>query len=365
MSFTDLKRREIKKYLLRKIDEDDPDLIMKVKDAFCISHTSVGRYITSELDNRAVIRSDKARCGYVLRNQNKAFNYDINDMDEYEDGIIYRDLIPLLPEEGPAKKIWRYVLPEIFNNAIEHSKGERVKVRTQINELYSKIAICDDGIGIFENIVEAMRSYGYENPRYDDAITELYKGKFTSCPERHTGEGIFFSMRLLDKLAIVSDGVIARYGYEDELSVIRSHLLAYALKLTKKGTVVVMQLENETLRDSRGVFNTYADIEDGFYKTRIPILEACLDRDPVARSQARRIYARLENFREIEFDFARVDMMGQGFADELFRVFQNKHPEVVLTPVNMNADVHRMYLYTINNKITAPRFDQTDQGTAT
>ena len=64
MSFTDLKRREIKKYLLRKIDEDDPDLIMKVKDAFCISHTSVGRYITSELDNRAVIRSDKARCGY-------------------------------------------------------------------------------------------------------------------------------------------------------------------------------------------------------------------------------------------------------------------------------------------------------------
>ena len=117
-----------------------------------------------------------------------------------------------------------------------------------------------------------------------------------------------------------------------------------------------MQLENETLRDSREVFNTYADIEDGFYKTRIPILEACLDRDPVARSQARRIYARLENFREIEFDFARVDMMGQGFADEVFRVYANMHPGVTLKPVNMNAEVQRMYQYTINNKVEVPKY---------
>ena len=118
-----------------------------------------------------------------------------------------------------------------------------------------------------------------------------------------------------------------------------------------------MELENETLRDSEQVFKTYSDPDDGFFRTRIPMLEACLDRDPVARSQARRICARLENFREVELDFSRTEIMGQGFADELFRVFQNKHPEVTLTPVNMNSAVQRMYLCTIHNKVTVPKYE--------
>lgn len=232
----------------------------------------------------------------------------------------------------------------------------KLTVKIEVNALYTKAILCDDGIGIFCNIVEAMRTYGFNNPRYEDAVVELYKGKFTSCPERHTGEGIFFSMRLLDKLAIVSDGVIARYGFEEDMSFIRSHLLAYALKLSRKGTVVVMQLDNDTLRDTEDVFKTYTDIDEGFYKTRIPVFEACLDRDPVARSQARRICARLENFKEAELDFAKIEIMGQGFADEMFRVFHNKHPEVTLTPVNMNSEVMRMYQYTLHNKVTVPDY---------
>ena len=34
--------------------------------------------------------------------------------------------------------------------------------------------------------------------------------------------------------------------------------------------------------------------------------------------------------------------MGQGFADEVFRVFQNMHPEIKLTVVNANAAVEGM-----------------------
>ena len=43
--------------------------------------------------------------------------------------------------------------------------------------------------------------------------------------------------------------------------------------------------------------------------------------------------------------------MGQGFADEMFRVFHNEHPEIILTPTNMTADVNNMYLCTIHNKV--------------
>jgi hypothetical protein len=37
-----------------------------------------------------------------------------------------------------------------------------------------------------------------------------------------------------------------------------------------------------------------------------------------------------------------VDAVGQGFADELFRVFAGQHPQVQLCPRNMNARVAAM-----------------------
>lgn len=44
----------------------------------------------------------------------------------------------------------------------------------------------------------------------------------------------------------------------------------------------------------------------------------------------------------MEFDFLDVEFMGQGFADEVFRVFQNKYPDIKLVPVNANETVRRM-----------------------
>lgn len=355
MSFTDAKRREIKNYLLRKIDEDDPALISKVADAFGISATSVKRYLDSELEEGHIIKDAERGCGYGLYCEKHKFEYDIKKLSEDEDGAVYEDIIPLLKVNENAGRIWRYTLPEIFNNAIEHSRGSKVKVNAELNCLYSRICITDDGIGIFKNIIDTLKKSGYEEPKYSDAVMELYKGKFTSMPERHTGEGIFFTMRLMDRLAIVSDGTLLRSGYSEEASYIRSHLLAYAMKLTKKGTVVIMQLENDSRREARDIFSKYADVDEGFTVTKIPVFEACLDRDPVARSQARRLCSRLDSFKEAILDFDKVDIMGQGFADEVFRVYANQHPVVKLTPINMNEDVRRMYLYTINNKVEAIR----------
>ena len=356
MSFTDIKRREIKKYLLRKIDEDDATLISKVADAFGISATSVKRYLDAELREDHILRDVTHKCGYSLTEVRKDFSYDIKKLGEDEDGAIYEDILPLLKINENAGRIWRYSLPEMFNNAIEHSCGSKVKAGVELNCLYSRICIADNGIGIFRNVMETMKKYGYNDPGLGDAVAELYKGKFTSMPERHTGEGIFFTMRLLDKLAIVSDGTLIRSGYSEEASYIRSHLLAYAMKYSKQGTVVIMQLENDTARISGEVFNTYADVDDGFMVTRIPVFEACLDRDPVARSQARRICARFDSFREAILDFEKVDIMGQGFADEVFRVYANLHPTVTIRPMNMNAEVQRMYQYTISNRVEAPKY---------
>jgi len=62
----------------------------------------------------------------------------------------------------------------------------------------------------------------------------------------------------------------------------------------------------------------------------------------ISRSQARRILTDLEKFKVIYFDFYRVDLIGQAFADEIFRVFHNRFPEIRLEPENMNEVVKFM-----------------------
>lgn len=86
----------------------------------------------------------------------------------------------------------------------------------------------------------------------------------------------------------------------------------------------------------------YSTIEDGFVKTTIPIKEVCQEGEPIARSQARKVLYRLEQFKSVEFDFSEVDFMGQGFADEVFRVFQARHPELEIIPINASPDILRM-----------------------
>lgn len=81
---------------------------------------------------------------------------------------------------------------------------------------------------------------------------------------------------------------------------------------------------------------------------RIILKDECKYGDPVARSHARRILRKKDEFKEIIFDFKGIDFMGQGFADEIFRVFQNAHPDIILRPVNANKAVLGMIQHVIH-----------------
>ena len=52
----------------------------------------------------------------------------------------------------------------------------------------------DYGVGIFKKIQDY---FGYNS--IDDAINELFKGKITTDTDNHSGEGIFFTSRLMDQ----------------------------------------------------------------------------------------------------------------------------------------------------------------------
>lgn len=339
MSFQEEKRESIKRYMLEKIRLDDSEYIAKTMENFSVSVTTVKRYIKECLENHILVEAKERNTGYELHSTSAAFSYSLEEKLD-EDEIYYEDVRGLLDDVSKeAKTIWAYCFTEMMNNAIEHSRGKKIQLVIRRDYLYTEINIMDDGIGIFKNLQQYIKDTLKEDVSYSGVLAELYKGKFTSKPENHSGEGIFFTSKVLNAFTIWSEDVVYFQGCIEKEKWITSHLLAYASKIQNIGTMVIMKLENQTTRSIKEVFDLYAPIDEGLIRTRIPIAQVCSYGEPIARSQARRILYRLETFKQIEFDFTDVEFMGQGFADEIFRVFQNQYPDIELIPIHANETV--------------------------
>ena len=66
------------------------------------------------------------------------------------------------------------------------------------------------------------------------------------------------------------------------------------------------------------------------------------DENLVSRSQAKRLLQRVEKFRHVVLDFSGVGGIGQAFADEIFRVFANTHPDIELLHLHAVPEVQQM-----------------------
>ncbi|MDQ6717842.1 MAG: DUF4325 domain-containing protein [Gemmatimonadota bacterium] len=251
-----------------------------------------------------------------------------------EEDLIWRDLVRpkvALAATPSALAICEYGFTEILNNAIDHSGASTARVLIQVSPVHIRLSIHDEGIGIFKKIAVAL---SLEDEHL--AILELAKGKLTTDPARHSGEGIFFTSRAMDTFDILSGKL--RFVHS-----IRGYDFLVDDSSDIAGTYVEMNLDSRSTRNLREVFDEYADTEGGFTKTIVPVeLAKYGDENLISRSQAKRILSRLERFRQVIFDFKNVNSIGQGFADELFRVFAQNHPAIKLLHTNTNSDVARM-----------------------
>ena len=78
-------------------------------------------------------------------------------------------------------------------------------------------------------------------------------------------------------------------------------------------------------------------------ETLVDIKDVLESDEAMSRGEAKQFCTQIEGAARIILDFSGVAFMGQGFADQLFRVFHEAHPEIELIPQNMNEDVQRMY----------------------
>ena len=227
--------------------------------------------------------------------------------------------------------IFNYAFSEMLNNAIEHSKSKLINVEVENDKENLKFIVRDFGIGIFKNVMQKRHlASEYE------AIQDLLKGKTTTQPQSHSGEGIFFTSKVGDIFILESFGLRLRI---DNLI---KDIFVEEIKPVK-GTKVSFQLSLISKRHLNDIFKEYTNPTSyAFDKTEIHIKLYTMGTIYVSRSQARRVLTNLDKFKSIVLDFDQVPTIGQAFADEIFRVFATKHQEIQITPINMNEAVDFM-----------------------
>ncbi|MGM0442163.1 MAG: STAS-like domain-containing protein [Elusimicrobiota bacterium] len=229
--------------------------------------------------------------------------------------------------------ILRYTFTEILNNAIEHSRSEYANISMKVSHYDISFCIDDWGIGIYENI---RKKFNLKNER--DALRELIKGKTTTDKERHTGEGLFFTSKIADKVSIKSHRLeIIFNNLENEVYVNKIQF--------NKGTKVEFTIKKYSKKKLEELFEKFSGEEFNYNFSRTSVNVKLFSEDNhtfISRSEARRLLYNLDKYEEIILDFSGIKKVGQGFMDEIFRVFKNQNPEISIKPKNTCEAVKAM-----------------------
>ena len=124
---------------------------------------------------------------------------------DLREDVVWRELATDLQDSlgTAARSIVSYAFTEMLNNAMDHSDGTSVHVSAWVGKFESRFEVTDNGRGALSHIKDV---FGLED--LYDALGELTKGKTTTDPERHTGEGIFFTSKAVDIFSLENEGIV-------------------------------------------------------------------------------------------------------------------------------------------------------------
>jgi anti-sigma regulatory factor (Ser/Thr protein kinase) len=228
-----------------------------------------------------------------------------------------------------AEAVLGYSVSEMVNNVIDHSGSDILVTRVSRDSDDVVVVVEDVGIGVFERIRMAKNL-----PDALSALEQLSKGKLTTDPEHHTGEGIFFTSKMVDRFTIRANGI--EWTVDNAVS-------DFAVGVSGQivGSQVVLRHAADSDTRIEDVFGEYTT-DFSFDTTQVVVRLFERGEVFVSRSEARRIATGLDVFARVIVDFRGVLRVGQGFVDELFRVWASQHPSTRLEPVVMNEAVSFM-----------------------
>ncbi len=255
----------------------------------------------------------------ILKNKNLLEDAVLDEI-KRSSGIFFK-----LPQN--IARVLDYSFTEILNNAIEHSRSKTIEIFMKREHADIRFDVIDRGVGIFNNIMQKKK---LKNEL--EAIQDLTKGKQTTVPKEHTGEGIFFTSKVADVLTFQSS--IKKLIFHNILGDI------FIRDIKKvKGTKVTFVIRLNSKNNLTKVFKEYSNKSFEFSRTKVVIKLYKIDTEYISRSQARRVLSGLEKFKEIILDFKSVDTVGQAFTDEVFRVWRTHYPSIRIKYENANKNI--------------------------
>ena len=190
MSGTRERGRAIRCFILGQVDSNPDAIAQLTATGFGISRQAVNKHL------RRLVREGLLTAEGTTRNRRYALavlheeSIRIPLTSTTAEDRVWREKIAPLLSDLPhrAKEIWQYGFTEMMNNAIDHSSGTIVYVSVERTALSVRMYLRDNGEGIFRKI---QRELNLLDERH--SVLELAKGKLTTDPDHHTGEGIFFT----------------------------------------------------------------------------------------------------------------------------------------------------------------------------
>lgn len=330
----DINPNKVEEFILSKVEHHSSNIVPLVAEQFGFSRQRAHEYVTREVKKGKIIKIGRTRYTryFLVGGKHIEFNL-IIEAGLAEDRVWSNYVRPMVSKyPNNIQKICAYGFTEIFNNAIDHSSGTTIYTDVEIADNNINITIVDNGIGIFRKIQKALN---LESMR--ESILHLSKGKFTTDPSKHTGEGIFFTSRMCDSFSILSEDMF--YTFKD-----RDWFLSSEKRENfGQGTWIKMVVALDSNKDLKEIMDQFSNQEIGFGKTIVAVALSADPNDPhVSRSQAKRLLMGLEKFKQVVLDFKGVESVGQAFVDEVFRVFKNEHPQIDIQYFNANNEVDSM-----------------------
>ena len=336
MSRVRLRGEEIRSFILDHVETHPTDISKVAADHFGITRQAINKHL-QRLTHEGALKeggNTRSRTYQLASLVQWAADYEVTP--ELEEHVVWQQDVSKVLGEQPENvmDIWQYGFTEMFNNARDHANATKISVLIQRTAKATEMAVIDNGVGIFKKIQLALNLLDERH-----AVFELAKGKLTTDPERHSGEGVFFTSRMFDSFDIVSAGVYFSHEFGNDWDWVSERIDPENAR-----TAVWLKLNNHTSRTMKKIFDQYTSGEDvAFTKTVVPVRLAQYGNDKlISRSQAKRVVARVELFKTVLFDFANVPTIGQAFADEIFRVFAQGHPDISIVPIRANSEVKRM-----------------------
>ena len=341
----------IRRFLLDHIPDHPRDAVALATQEFNVDRTTVYRHIRKLMAEKAIIQTgNTSGARYYLKSAlNKQVSLDVlPKMEEVHVWMDYLNLTLSLLSEN-LTEILRYGFSRIFQNVVDHSDAKQVDIRTEWGRDELTLDIIDHGVGIFNRLTSVL---GLQDER--ECVARLAEGKVTTDSENHAGQGLFFTARAVDRFHLWSGHLhYHRTHAEDDWTLERSEdCLA--------GTGVAISIRYDTPRKISEVFAKCSTLDEEsdphFDQVQVTVaMGSTLPIRKADRSQAKKLLQGIDKYRYVLVDFNNVNTVTQGFVDEVFRLFQARHPDIRMEYTNANEDIEFMIEHTLPESVSRPK----------